>query len=179
MVPIPEPFNITLKGTASVSAGPVYSSSKTGFAEVVAVQTDNTAKAGAIAGVLKIGSRTAATLTFTSDTRVDITPSTTKANIRGTSSEVLTIEYTSDGTGALTNDEYDTKDLGTTIGRQCFLTAIKGNATTGTSGPSQAGGGVRRVDGGTKWQLYVEPASAELQVKAVCVNTTSVVGSAE
>ena len=72
----------------------------------------------------------------------------------------------------LTGNAYDTKDLGTAIGRQCFLTGLKGNVTVGTSGDSQAGAGVRRV--GTTWQLYVDPASAEVQVDAMCVNTTSV-----
>lgn len=71
--------------------------------QIVAARSFNRTKAGAVAGVIKIGSRTAATVTFTSATEVALTLSSTLANIRGSSTEVITVVLTTDGTGALTN----------------------------------------------------------------------------
>lgn len=71
--------------------------------QIVSIQSFNSAKAGTIAGVVKCGVRTAAAVAFTAATRVAATLSTTKANLRGSSTEAITLEYTSDGSGALTN----------------------------------------------------------------------------
>lgn len=71
--------------------------------QLVSVKTYCLTKAGAVAGVLKVGGRTAATLTLTAATEVTATLSTTLANIRGSATEAITIEYTTDGSGALTN----------------------------------------------------------------------------
>lgn len=61
-------------------------------------------KAGTIAGAVKVSTRTAVTtVTFTQATEVAQTLSTTLANIQGSATDAITIEYTSDGTGALTN----------------------------------------------------------------------------
>lgn len=60
-------------------------------------------KAGAVAGNLKVGTRTAVALTITAATEVAHTLSTTLANVQGSASEAITVEYTTDGSGALTN----------------------------------------------------------------------------
>lgn len=61
-------------------------------------------KAGTVTAVVKIGSRTAASITFTSATEVAQTLSTTLANLRSSvTTEAITVELTTDGTGALTN----------------------------------------------------------------------------
>lgn len=72
--------------------------------EIVSVRSFNAAKAGAIAYKVKAGGREAvAAGAWTAATEVAATLSTTKANLRGTASEAITLEYTSDGSGALTN----------------------------------------------------------------------------
>lgn len=61
-------------------------------------------KAGAVSGAVKISTRTAVTtVTFTTATEVAQTLSTTLANIQGSATDAITIEYTSDGSGVLTN----------------------------------------------------------------------------
>jgi hypothetical protein len=60
-------------------------------------------KAGSVSAVVKVGTRSAVTIVFTAATEVDNTLSTTLANIQGSSTEAITIELTTDGTGALTN----------------------------------------------------------------------------
>jgi hypothetical protein len=60
-------------------------------------------KAGTVTAVIKIGSRTAATIVFTAATEVAGTLSTTLANLRGSATEAITIELTTDGSGVLTN----------------------------------------------------------------------------
>ena len=95
MVPIVTANDLTSAVVASLLLGYKY--------QIVRVRTFCRTKAGAVAGVLKVGSRSAATLTFTAATEVGITPSTTLANKRGSSTEALTVEITTDGTGALTN----------------------------------------------------------------------------
>lgn len=72
--------------------------------EIVSVRSYNAAKAGTISYKVKAGTRTAVSAgVFTAATEVAATLSTTKANIRGSSSEAISVEYTSDGSGALTN----------------------------------------------------------------------------
>lgn len=61
-------------------------------------------KAGTVTFKVKSATReSVAAGTFTPATEVAQTISTTKANIRGSASEVLTVELTTDGSGALTN----------------------------------------------------------------------------
>lgn len=60
-------------------------------------------KAGTVTAVVKVGTRTAASITFTAATEVAQTLSTTLANLRGTAAEAITIELTSDASGVLTN----------------------------------------------------------------------------
>jgi len=70
---------------------------------------------------------------------------------------------------SLTSDTYDTKDLGGSFFRSCFLTSIAGDISTSFApleGP--AGAGVVVVDG--HWQLYVRPSSGSVTAKAACVN---------
>jgi hypothetical protein len=71
--------------------------------EVTRIRTFCSAKAGTVSGNAKIGSRTSAPLVFTAATEVAGVLSTTKADVRGSATEVLTIEYTTDGSGVLTN----------------------------------------------------------------------------
>lgn len=71
---------------------------------IVRVRSYNAAKAGTLAGKVKIATREAvAALTFTAATEVAQTLSATDANKKGTAAEALSVEYTSDGSGALTN----------------------------------------------------------------------------
>lgn len=60
-------------------------------------------KADVVTAVVKVGTRTAASVTFTSATEVAQTLSATLANLRGTAAEAITVELTTDGAGALTN----------------------------------------------------------------------------
>ncbi len=60
-------------------------------------------KAGTVTAVVKVGTRTAASITFTAATEVAQTLSSTLANLQGSASEAITIELTTDGSGALTN----------------------------------------------------------------------------
>lgn len=60
-------------------------------------------KAGVVTAVVKVGTRTAASVTFTTATEAAQTLSTTLANLRGTAAEAITIELTSDASGVLTN----------------------------------------------------------------------------
>lgn len=71
--------------------------------QLVSVRTYCLTKAGAVSATLKVGGRTAASLTITAATEVAGTLSATIANIRGSATEAITLEYTTDGTGALTN----------------------------------------------------------------------------
>lgn len=90
--------------TAISQTGVVSFSITPGYAfQVVRVRSYNLVKAGAVSGNLKVGGRTAAALTFTSATEVAQTLSTTLANLRGSATEALTLEYTTDGAGVLTN----------------------------------------------------------------------------
>ncbi len=72
--------------------------------QIAAVISYCRVKAGTVTATVKIGSRTAVTTVgFTTATELAQTLSTTLANIRGSSTETITIEYTSDGSGVLTN----------------------------------------------------------------------------
>jgi hypothetical protein len=72
--------------------------------QIAAVSSYCRVKAGTVTATVKIGSRTAVTtVSFTTATELAQTLSTTLANIRGSSTETITIEYTTDGSGVLTN----------------------------------------------------------------------------
>lgn len=71
--------------------------------QIDAIRSFCRVKAGTVTAVVKVGTRTAATITFTSATEVAQTLSGTLANLRGSATELITIELTTDGTGALTN----------------------------------------------------------------------------
>lgn len=61
-------------------------------------------KADTISGKVKIATREAVpALSFTQATEVDQTLSTTDADVIGAANEAISLEYTSDGSGALTN----------------------------------------------------------------------------
>jgi len=62
-------------------------------------------KAGTLTAQPKISTRacTAAAVVFTTATEVNAALSATAANNKGSASEVITLEYTSDGSGVLTN----------------------------------------------------------------------------
>jgi hypothetical protein len=90
--------------TAISQTGVVAFKYTPGYAfQVTRVRTYNLAKAGAVAGNLKIGTRTAVALVFTTASEVAHVLSTTLANVQGSASEAITIEYTTDGSGVLTN----------------------------------------------------------------------------
>lgn len=72
--------------------------------QLVRVRSFCRTKAGAVAFVVKVGGRVAVTtVTMTAATEVAQTLSTTLANIQGSTTEAITIECTTDGTGALTD----------------------------------------------------------------------------
>jgi hypothetical protein len=76
--------------------------------QIVGVRSFCRTKAGAVSYVVKVGTRTAvAAGVFTAATDVAATLSTTKSNLRGSSSEAITIELTSDGSGVLTNSHVE------------------------------------------------------------------------
>lgn len=75
----------------------------TGFM-VVGAESFCRTKTGAVSFVIKVGGRVAvASGVFTAATRVEQTVSSTLANVKGSATEDITIELTTDGTGALTN----------------------------------------------------------------------------
>lgn len=91
--------------TAISQTGVVAFKYTPGYAfRVVRVRSYALAKAGAVAGKVKVATREAvAALSFTTATEVGQTLSATDANVLGTSAEALSVEYTSDGSGVLTN----------------------------------------------------------------------------
>lgn len=81
----------------------VYSFTPGYIFEIERIRSFCRAKAGTVTAVVKVGSRTAASITFTAATEVAQTLSSTLANLQGSASEAITIELTTDGSGALTN----------------------------------------------------------------------------
>jgi hypothetical protein len=71
--------------------------------EIARIRSFCRTKAGTVTAVVKVGTRTAASITFTAATEVAQTLSTTLANLRGSATEAITIELTTDGSGVLTN----------------------------------------------------------------------------
>lgn len=99
-----ERFMATLV-TAISQAGVVSHSYTPGYDyQLTRVRSYCLLKAGTVTFVIKVGARTAvATGVFTSATEVGATLSTTLANVQGSSTEAITITYTTDGSGVLTN----------------------------------------------------------------------------
>ena len=72
--------------------------------QIVRVRSYCLLKAGTVTYAVLVGARTVLTGgVFTSATEVAGTISTTLANIQATSSEAITVTYTTDGSGVLTN----------------------------------------------------------------------------
>lgn len=96
-VVVPVISAINLAGAVVFSYLPAYKY------ELVRVRTFCRAKTNALSGNVKVGVRTACPLVFTAATEVAGVLSATAANLKGSASEAITIEITSDGTGALLN----------------------------------------------------------------------------
>lgn len=89
--------------TTSITGGVAFKLTPGYKFKVVAVKSYCRVKAGTLTAVVKVGTRTAATVAFTTATETANSLSTTLANILGSATEAVSIEYTSDGSGALTN----------------------------------------------------------------------------
>jgi hypothetical protein len=87
----------------SLTSAVVYSSQPAYKYKIERIRSFCRTKAGTVTAVVKVGTRTAATITFTAATEVAQTLSTTLANLIGSSSEPITIELTTDGSGVLAN----------------------------------------------------------------------------
>lgn len=73
------------------------------FQIAAAVSSFTRTKAGVVTAVVKVGTRTAATIVFTAATEVQNALSTTLANLQGSATEAITVELTTDGSGVLAN----------------------------------------------------------------------------
>lgn len=73
--------------------------------EVEKVESFCRTKAGAVDAEVRVGgvAATAAGVAFTAATRVDNAIHATPANVRGVETDAITVELTTDGTGALSN----------------------------------------------------------------------------
>lgn len=71
--------------------------------QVARVRSYNLAKAGAVSGNVKVAANVAAAIVFTSATEVAQSLSGTLSNLRGLNTDTLSLEYTTDGSGVLTN----------------------------------------------------------------------------
>lgn len=91
--------------TAISQTGVVAYSYTPGYAfRLVRVRSYCLLKAGTVTAQVKVGTRTAVTtVSFTTATEVAQTLSTTAANIKGSATEAITLNYTTDGSGVLTN----------------------------------------------------------------------------
>jgi len=98
-----KPLVIPIDTAIDLTAAVVYSFVPGFKFQVVASRSFCRTKAGTVTANIKIGARTAAAVVFTAATEVAQTLSTTLANIRGSSTDVLTVELTTDGSGVLTN----------------------------------------------------------------------------
>jgi len=95
---------VTINPVTAVSqSGVVIWSFTPGYAfQVSKCTTFCNTKAGTVTAALKVGSNTASTLAFTAATEVTATLSSTLANLRGSSTDTITLALTTDGSGALT-----------------------------------------------------------------------------
>lgn len=99
-----QPINFTLV-TAISQTGVVAFKFLPGYKfRIVRARSYCLLKAGVVTGNLKVGTRTAAAITFTSATEVALTLGTL-INTKGSATEAITIEYTTDGSGVLTNGQ--------------------------------------------------------------------------
>lgn len=94
---------ISITTALSLTSAVVYSQTPGYRYQLKRVRSFCRTKAGTVTAVVKVGGRTAATITFTAATEVAQTLSTTLANLRGSATEAITIELTTDGSGVLTN----------------------------------------------------------------------------
>lgn len=98
-----KPLVVNIVTDISLTDAVVYSFLPGFKFQVVASRSFCRTKAGTVSANIKIGARTAAAVVFTAATEVAQTISSTLANIRGSSTEAITIELTTDGSGVLTN----------------------------------------------------------------------------
>lgn len=91
--------------TATTQTGVVAFAYTPGYAfQITRVRSYNLNKAGAVSFKVLVDTREAvASGTFTDEAEVAQTLSTTLADLRGSSTDAITIEYTTDGSGVLTN----------------------------------------------------------------------------
>lgn len=93
--------NIT---TALTQTNTVAFSYTPGFRfQVTRVRSYCQTKAGVVTARVLVGGRVAASCTFTSATELAQTLSATLANLRGSATEAVTVDFTTDGSGVLTN----------------------------------------------------------------------------
>jgi hypothetical protein len=97
------PLAVDITTAINLTSAVVYSFTPGFRFRVARIRSFCRTKAGTVTAVVKVGTRTVASITFTAATEVAATLSATLANIIGSSSEAITIELTTDGTGALTN----------------------------------------------------------------------------
>jgi hypothetical protein len=94
---VPVPTTISLTGVVIYSFLPGYRY------RIKRIRSFCRVKAGTVTAVVKIGTRTAASIVFTQATEVAQTLSTTLANLKAAADEAITVELTTDGSGALTH----------------------------------------------------------------------------
>lgn len=94
---------VSIITAVSLTGAVVFSYQPEKAYQITRVRSFCRTKAGAASAVVKVGSGSAASVTFTAATEVAQTVSSTLATARGSASEPITIELTTDGTGALTN----------------------------------------------------------------------------
>ena len=86
----------------SKTAAVIYSFTPGYSFQIAQITTYCLTKAGTVTAAVLVGGRATATLAFTAATEDIATLSTTLANLRGSTSEAITVTLTTDGTGALT-----------------------------------------------------------------------------
>jgi hypothetical protein len=94
---------VALDNAINLTSAVVYSLTPGYKLQIEKIASYCRTKAGTVTAVVKVGGRTAASVTFTAATEVAQTLSTTLANIRASATEAITIELTTDGSGALVN----------------------------------------------------------------------------
>lgn len=98
-----QPLCIDLATAINLTGAVVFSFTPGYKYQIARIESFCRVKAGTVTAVVKVGGRTAASITFTSATEVAQALSATLANIRGSATDAITVELTTDGTGALTN----------------------------------------------------------------------------
>lgn len=96
-------LNVAIISAVSLTGAVVWSYTPGYTFQVTSVRSFCRVKAGVVTANVKVGTRTAAPIVFTSATELVAVLSTTLANIQGSTTEAITIELTTDGSGVLTN----------------------------------------------------------------------------